>query len=91
MLDITLYCLNINCHVQVLSAFRNIEDAEVPVKVYDLVPEGEPPAGDDAVTCNGVPLVVEKNTLEEKVQYVYDFYYSDVGTFDDTYIDQLMR
>lgn len=68
-----------------------MENADIPIKVYDLVPEGELLTKEESITCNGEPLVVEKSNSEEAVQYVYDFYYSDMGTFDDTYIDQLMR
>lgn len=38
--------------------------------------------------------MVEKHQAakaEPEENYVYDFYYSDQGTFDDSYIDKLMR
>jgi hypothetical protein len=43
------------------------------------------------VECNGIPLTVEKVDVEQEDEYVYDVYYADVGDFDDSYIDQLLR
>ena len=37
-------------------------------------------------------MVVEKCAAEPKKDvFVYDYYYSEVGTIDDTYLDQLLR
>ena len=46
----------------------------------------------DTIMCNGVPMVVETCAAETKQDvFVYDYYYSEVGTIDDSYLDQLMR
>ena len=80
---------------QVLNTLRNITSTHSDLKIYDLVLESEVAHLEPQIpTCNGVPLVIEKNEaiktdVEDK--YVYDFYYSDLGTFDDSYIDKLMR
>ncbi len=65
-------------------------DTHIDVKIYDLVLEGEAQLKPDIPTCNGVPFVVEKCEVP-KDKYVYDIYYSDKGTIDDSYIDCLMR
>jgi hypothetical protein len=61
------------------------------MKIYDLVLE-EHSKGEIA-TCNGIPLVVEKCEVskEDENKCVFDLYYCEGGTFDDSYIDRLMR
>lgn len=72
---------------------RNIDTPSDHIfKVYDLVLESDNSFKADVVTCNGIPLDVEKCEVQkDKEKYVYDFYYSDRGTVDDSYIDRLMR
>ena len=77
-----------------MSTHRSLEksESESSLKIYDLVCEGEVDQTPDVVMCNGVPLVVEKCSAKpEQDVYVYDYYYSEVQTIDDTYLDQLMR
>ncbi|XP_046656797.1 probable RNA polymerase II nuclear localization protein SLC7A6OS isoform X2 [Daphnia pulicaria] len=74
---------------KVLNTFRDL-DATNTMKVYDLVLE-EHEKGEIA-TCNGIPLVVEKCEVlkENEKECVFDLYYCEGGTFDDSYIDRLM-
>jgi hypothetical protein len=67
---------------------RNIES---DLQVYDLVLETDTVgAKSDVVTCNNLPMTVEKSdAVTEK--YVYDFYYIDQENFDvGAYMDGLM-
>lgn len=66
---------------------RNIDEAH-DVKMYDLVAEDEENLSNkpEVVTINGVPMQVE-----HVKPYVYDYYYCEGQTIDDTYIDQLMK
>jgi len=76
----------------VTSTFSNVNEgaSESDLKVYDLVREGESNKN-DTIMCNGVPMVVETCAAETKQDvFVYDYYYSEVGTIDDSYLDQLM-
>jgi len=76
----------------ITDTFSNLNENEpkTDVKVYDLVREGERDRS-DTIMCNGVPMMVEKCATEsEQDSFVYDYYYSEVGTIDDTYLDQLM-
>jgi len=77
----------------ITSTFPNPNEGESGsnLKVYDLIREGEQPDDSDTIMCNGVPMVVEKCAAEPKKDvFVYDYYYSEVGTIDDTYLDQLL-
>lgn len=68
---------------------RNLDIAD-SWKIYDL--ELEEHQQCEIATCNGVPLVVEKcEVLKEESKCVFDVYYCEEGTFDDGYIDRLMR
>ena len=79
---------------KMLSIRRSLEEceSESSLKIYDLVCEGEVDKTDvDVDMCNGVPSVVGNCSAKpEKDVYVYDYYYSEVGTIDETYLDQLM-
>ncbi len=62
------------------------------MKIYDLVLEEH--SKNEIATCNGIPLVVEKcEILQEDAdkKCVFDVYYCEGGTFDDSYVDRLMR
>lgn len=81
---------------KVLNNLRNLDVLDNKFKVYDLVLEKEDHLKSGTVTCNGIPLMVEKNEIaqveEPSEKYVYDLYFSDIkGAIDDSYIDSLMR
>ena len=67
---------------------RNVDS---DLQVYDLVLETDAAAvKPDVVTCNNVPMTVEKSDAVPD-KYVYDFYYIDQGNFDvGAYMDGLM-
>ena len=70
---------------------RNVDS---DLQVYDLVLEmGGVTAQPEIVTCNDVPMTVEKSgPSPEQEKYVYDFYYIDQENLDiGAYIDGLMR